>query len=208
MGYCIAIPAAPCGTQSMANAFALARSRHPGGVNATLADGSVRFVSDTISPSTWLALGTRGSERSRTSEKDDSMKLYNVLTPAMAGCVPAACGLQGFDDRGVRNGAGRRATARGRRAIFEEADQSTGPAVAKVTAGKYALRMTPGSKKVRITASRPTSTPDPLMGTAAREMMIPAEFNESSRLTVEIRSGRQTGVDFQVTTIPPAPGPK
>jgi prepilin-type N-terminal cleavage/methylation domain-containing protein/prepilin-type processing-associated H-X9-DG protein len=61
MGYCIAIPAAPCGTQSMANAFTLARSRHPGGVNATLADGSVRFVSDTISPSTWLALGTRGS---------------------------------------------------------------------------------------------------------------------------------------------------
>ena len=60
-GYCIAIPAAPCGTQSIANAFALARSRHPGGVNATLADGSVRFVSDTIMQSTWQALGTRGS---------------------------------------------------------------------------------------------------------------------------------------------------
>jgi prepilin-type processing-associated H-X9-DG protein len=36
-----------------------ARSRHPGGVHACLADGSVRFVSDSIAPSTWFALWTR-----------------------------------------------------------------------------------------------------------------------------------------------------
>ncbi len=36
-----------------------ARSRHPGGVNACFADGSVRFVNETIEPSTWYALWTR-----------------------------------------------------------------------------------------------------------------------------------------------------
>lgn len=35
-----------------------ARSRHPGGVQALLMDGSVRFVSETIDVNTWQALGT------------------------------------------------------------------------------------------------------------------------------------------------------
>jgi prepilin-type processing-associated H-X9-DG protein len=35
------------------------RSYHPGGVNALLMDGSVRFVKSTINPVTWRALGTR-----------------------------------------------------------------------------------------------------------------------------------------------------
>ena len=34
-------------------------SRHPGGVNFLLGDGSVRFITNTISPATWVALGTR-----------------------------------------------------------------------------------------------------------------------------------------------------
>jgi prepilin-type N-terminal cleavage/methylation domain-containing protein/prepilin-type processing-associated H-X9-DG protein len=36
-----------------------ARSYHSGGVNALLMDGSVRFVTDSISQTTWRALGTR-----------------------------------------------------------------------------------------------------------------------------------------------------
>ena len=39
------------------------RSRHPGGVNTALCDGSVRFISDNIAEATWRALGTsRGGE--------------------------------------------------------------------------------------------------------------------------------------------------
>ena len=34
-------------------------SYHPGGVNVTLADGSVRFVKESIAPQTWWNLGTR-----------------------------------------------------------------------------------------------------------------------------------------------------
>jgi prepilin-type processing-associated H-X9-DG protein len=36
------------------------RSYHPGGVNVAFADGSIRFIKDTINIATWRALGTRG----------------------------------------------------------------------------------------------------------------------------------------------------
>jgi prepilin-type processing-associated H-X9-DG protein len=37
----------------------VANSRHAGGVNVGLADGSVRFVKDTVAIGAWRALGTR-----------------------------------------------------------------------------------------------------------------------------------------------------
>jgi len=53
-------PEAPCvstyGTNDHRN---FARSYHPGGVNATLADASVRFIADSINVTTYRALGTR-----------------------------------------------------------------------------------------------------------------------------------------------------
>jgi prepilin-type N-terminal cleavage/methylation domain-containing protein/prepilin-type processing-associated H-X9-DG protein len=36
-----------------------ATSHHPGGVNCTFADGSVKFIKDSINQNTWWALGTR-----------------------------------------------------------------------------------------------------------------------------------------------------
>ena len=40
-----------------------ARSYHPGGVNALFADGSVRFVKETVLGTVWRALGTvKGGE--------------------------------------------------------------------------------------------------------------------------------------------------
>ncbi len=45
------------------NAQVAARSRHPGGVNASFNDGSVRFIKESIARNVWSALGTRaGSE--------------------------------------------------------------------------------------------------------------------------------------------------
>jgi prepilin-type N-terminal cleavage/methylation domain-containing protein/prepilin-type processing-associated H-X9-DG protein len=57
--FCVSNPFAPCGTQTQDNTFVLARSLHSGGVNSALADGSVRFFVNGITPSTWNALGTR-----------------------------------------------------------------------------------------------------------------------------------------------------
>jgi prepilin-type processing-associated H-X9-DG protein len=45
--------------QTTGDTFAAARSKHSGGVNAALADGSVRFFRDTIAVQVWQALGTR-----------------------------------------------------------------------------------------------------------------------------------------------------
>ncbi len=42
-----------------AQAHVAARSKHPGGVNAAMVDGSVRFVNDSIDTLTWRWLGTR-----------------------------------------------------------------------------------------------------------------------------------------------------
>ena len=36
-----------------------ANSRHPGGVNVGIADGSVRFIKTTVNIQAWRALGTR-----------------------------------------------------------------------------------------------------------------------------------------------------
>ena len=40
-------------------AAATASSRHPGGVNLMMMDGSVRFVKSSVNPVTWWALGSR-----------------------------------------------------------------------------------------------------------------------------------------------------
>jgi prepilin-type N-terminal cleavage/methylation domain-containing protein/prepilin-type processing-associated H-X9-DG protein len=56
---------APCisnggtGGASGAQGYAAARSYHPGGVNASFADASIRFVIDDIADSVWKAAGTR-----------------------------------------------------------------------------------------------------------------------------------------------------
>ncbi|MBY0398176.1 MAG: DUF1559 domain-containing protein [Thermoleophilia bacterium] len=47
------------GTPRMGYRVVTARSYHPGGVNALMLDGSVRFVKGTIAQATWRALGTR-----------------------------------------------------------------------------------------------------------------------------------------------------
>jgi len=58
------VPNPPCSAASGANRIkAGARSRHPGGVNAVLCDGSVQFVVDDVDLATWRAASTiRGAE--------------------------------------------------------------------------------------------------------------------------------------------------
>jgi prepilin-type processing-associated H-X9-DG protein len=41
--------------------FANASSNHPGGVNVLMADGSCKFIKDSVNQRTWWALGTRAN---------------------------------------------------------------------------------------------------------------------------------------------------
>lgn len=51
----------------MAN-FSNAGSFHPGGVNVLMADGSVKFVKDSINTLTWWGLGTIGGSEVVSSD--------------------------------------------------------------------------------------------------------------------------------------------
>ena len=65
-GACVAepnlsLPCVPAASDPVA--FTGAKSRHSGGINALLGDGSVRHLRDGINPATWVALNTiRGNE--------------------------------------------------------------------------------------------------------------------------------------------------
>ena len=49
----------PCFSQGKeGGSYAASRSRHPGGVNSLLADGSVRFFKNSVNLATWVALGS------------------------------------------------------------------------------------------------------------------------------------------------------
>jgi len=54
------IEVGPCNQRIRGGTIAAARSFHPGGVQAVMADGSTRFFSDNIDATVWAALGTRG----------------------------------------------------------------------------------------------------------------------------------------------------
>jgi prepilin-type N-terminal cleavage/methylation domain-containing protein/prepilin-type processing-associated H-X9-DG protein len=56
-------PNPPCNPMSAANRYkAMARSRHPGGVNAVMCDGSVHYITDSIDLVTWRAASTTQGE--------------------------------------------------------------------------------------------------------------------------------------------------
>jgi len=63
-GYCTTIfpqiltPNPPCANTSSQGPTYAARSRHPGGVNVTFCDGSVKFIKNTIAINIWRALST------------------------------------------------------------------------------------------------------------------------------------------------------
>lgn len=60
-GNFISTPYAPCANGSWAYFRVTARSNHPGGVLTTMADGSVKFYSETMDNPIWQALGTRSN---------------------------------------------------------------------------------------------------------------------------------------------------
>jgi len=58
-----------CGDGTIAAAFMAARSWHSGGVNVCFIDGSVHFLKDTVNPTPWAALGTKGGGEVLSSDQ-------------------------------------------------------------------------------------------------------------------------------------------
>ncbi|HVC92122.1 MAG TPA: DUF1559 domain-containing protein [Pirellulales bacterium] len=56
------------GPDELTTAWRAARSFHPSGVNILLADGSARYVSETINVAVWYALSTRAGKEALTNE--------------------------------------------------------------------------------------------------------------------------------------------
>lgn len=59
MGVLMSPPAGKADRLYAAYGWRAARSRHPGGVNVLMADGSAQFVEDGVDPAVWKALATR-----------------------------------------------------------------------------------------------------------------------------------------------------
>jgi hypothetical protein len=86
--------------------------------------------------------------------------------------------------------------------IFEAADGSKTPAAALVKDGTYTVHVLPGPKKVKVLASRPPKKRDPVLGDAARELMLGPEYNDRTNLTADVQPGKNAGVDFDVKELP------
>lgn len=85
--------------------------------------------------------------------------------------------------------------------IFEALDNSKAPGAGMIKDGRYTIQVLPGSKKVKIQASKPGTKVDPVMKIAMKESILGPEFNERTTLKAEIKPGKNDKVDFQVKQI-------
>ena len=85
--------------------------------------------------------------------------------------------------------------------IFESLDNSKAPGAGVVKGGRYTVQVLPGSKKVKIQASKPGSKIDPVMKSAIPESILGPEYNEKTTLKADIKPGKNEKVDFQVKQI-------
>ena len=82
--------------------------------------------------------------------------------------------------------------------IFEALDKSTAPGAGIIKDGKYTIQVLPGSKKVKIQASKAGTKIDPVMKSAMPESILGPEFNDKTTLKAEIKPGKNEKIDFQV----------
>jgi len=82
--------------------------------------------------------------------------------------------------------------------IFEALDNSKAPGAGPIKDGRYTIQVLPGSKKVKIQASKPGTKIDPVMKSAMPESILGPEFNDKTTLKAEIKPGKNEKIDFQV----------
>ncbi len=79
-----------CCVQAEHDHYVNAMSNHPGGVNVVMADGSARFIKNSISMATWWALGTKNNGEVITSDSYSSAE-STPTRGAVASLAAAPC---------------------------------------------------------------------------------------------------------------------
>lgn len=82
--------------------------------------------------------------------------------------------------------------------VFEDPEGKSAGGSAAIKDGKYSTDCTAGKFKVRISARKETGPKD-ATGVAPSEETIPAKYNESTELEVEIKAGENKH-DFKLTS--------
>ena len=121
-----------------------------------------------------------------------SCSLVVAAAVLAAGCGgPAAVAVSGtvnWDGKAMPDG----------KILFEDENPKVAPVSGDVKDGKYALRVPPGRKKVRITASReaPGGKVDPVMGGVPRQSYVPARYNSDTTLSADVKAAGDNKFDF------------
>ena len=93
--------------------------------------------------------------------------------------------------------------------VFMAADDSVAPDAGTIHDGHFAFRAKAGNKKVEIRAVRAVGKVDPTMGVAPRQSYVPAQYNTQTTLTVEVLSGVNGPLAFDLKeTVTPLPAKK
>lgn len=72
------------------------------------------------------------------------------------------------------------------------------PVAGPIKAGKYALRVTEGDKRIEVQASQFVGPENPIMGLRAKEQYIPDRYNVESELKATVTADGENEFDFEL----------
>ena len=84
--------------------------------------------------------------------------------------------------------------------VFHSDDKSAGPDGAKIVGGKYTIQAREGKNKVEIRATRTVPGKKGPLGEDWVEEFIPAEYNDKSTLSHDVKSSGNSNVNFELTS--------
>ena len=82
--------------------------------------------------------------------------------------------------------------------LFVPTDPGVPPQQVMIVGGNFSGEITPGPKKVKITAWRDSGKVDPVMGNAAKVQYLPARYNDATELTADIKAGQKEPMPFEL----------
>lgn len=84
--------------------------------------------------------------------------------------------------------------------VFVAADNGSTPGVSRIVRGEYALKLTAGTKKVKIAASRKVPGKGAMGEDFVYQSYVPPRFNEQTTLEAEVKPDSANRFDFKLDT--------